>query len=1248
MIGKEILNYTITSFIGKGGMGSVYLAEHKYIKQQKVAIKVINADMVNDFTRTRLQQEAEALARLNHPNIVHFLDYHIDENGNIYLIEEYAEGVSLEKFIKEINGLIIEERICSLFEPVLEAMSYAHKMNIIHRDLKPSNIIITEDGIPKILDFGIATLMREDAQDEGLIMGTPSYMSPEQVKGEKLDERSDIYSLGVVLFQMLTGVAPYDTTTMSEFEINRHVIEENLPKLKGYYKYISDSVQKVVDKATSKDKNKRYQSCNEFKKDLHQAIYPASIPIKTKIAAAIVIMVLIGSGLFIWDYNRIKVSYYKDYAEHWGVPVGIGKLNMSEVQHREHSYQFKTKARKTISLALINGAGRLVNHTDTEHTSSRNSLVKYFYSSNGNIDYKEVYSKDSVLLYQMDYSDNLRTVTFRRNDQFHTEMDLQAHTTNLTSQDGIFERSRISRHLLTYDENGYLIEKMYAGFQNAKRCDADRIYGIQYKHDCQGRVIEEQFIGMDGKTKGNNFGLAIKLFAYDDNDNWVTVTYLNSERKQSHDGNNCSVVKLEYDQWGNRIKETYYCLDGTPALRTDIGGYGYSYVFNEKGNRIKQTTLGHDFQPAYNKNGYVSQLLTYDDNGYLVTEQDVDENDNLVINHSASNLLAYSSARYVNDSHGNTIEMRTYDENGNIYETNGISTIRVEYNDNYQMIKISYFNSNDEPAVFGHYHYVANEYDSLQQLISIHYYNTNGELVENDEGYAEQRLIYDVHGACTQIAYYGSNGKPTMCTDRYAFEELQYDEQGNLIWIRFFSPKHKSCMSSNQYASREIRYDPVTNDEFLRIDYDPNGNIIAKYHYEYDNRGNNIKYYATTANNKLEQGSVVYNYEYDELNRVTREWYTDLSGKHCNFNKSNKYAEVRYEYDDNGNTVALVWLGTDGKPALNSDFVHRRERKFNALNKIVHELNLGVDLKPVSGKNVNPEGTVVYDNYGRMTELACYDGYGKPRETANGYYRQTYEYDIRGLLIRTITYDVAGKLTENKSNGFAKIEYDYDVRCKDVENRYFNKNNTCVCVEKNVYNNKGMLTEWHIYDGKRRYDDSKYGYSKLIVEYDESGSVPVRRMFYQKGSQLLAWQKYDCQKNQWSNYNYGPLTNSMYPKGKTSQQPSTKALASSNTSSTSNTNWVKKVDDFNKTCPSIVKKESLYTLKVTGAVVITDKKIKVTFRTDCSKYEMLEADIKACQLVCQNKLKSYRSIWNLPQTVSIVYELQDSKGRILN
>ena len=223
MIGKEILNYRIISLIGKGGMGSVYLAEHTLIKNERVAIKVINANMINDFTRNLLRDEAEHLAALNHPNIVAFKNYHIDKAGNIYLIMEYADGKSLEDYIKNVNGLIVEDRICPIFEPILDAVGYAHKgsktrKKILHRDIKPANIVITTEGTPKILDFGIAKVIKNQSEEEldSVVMGTPSYMSPEQVKGEHLDERSDIYSLGVLLHHMMTGNPPYDTTTLTE------------------------------------------------------------------------------------------------------------------------------------------------------------------------------------------------------------------------------------------------------------------------------------------------------------------------------------------------------------------------------------------------------------------------------------------------------------------------------------------------------------------------------------------------------------------------------------------------------------------------------------------------------------------------------------------------------------------------------------------------------------------------------------------------------------------------------------------------------------------------------------------------------------------------------------------------------------------------------------------------------------------------------------------------------------------------
>lgn len=297
MIGKEILNYRITSCIGQGGMGSVYLAEHKFIKNDRVAIKVINADMVNDYTRERLDEEARLLSLLKNNNIVDFRNYDIDDNNNIYLLMEYVEGKDLNEYIHHDVGLIVEERICDLFCPILDAIGYAHKNEIIHRDIKPSNIIITPDGVPKILDFGIATSIKKGQEERGnYIVGTPAYMSPEQVKGDSLDVRSDIYSLGVLLFEMLTGREPYNHS-LSEIEINQKILEEPLPRLKEYYKYTSKSIQKIVDKATAKNPEDRYQSCEEFK----QALISAKPKPKLKKSLFVIIGILAiagGTGLY--------------------------------------------------------------------------------------------------------------------------------------------------------------------------------------------------------------------------------------------------------------------------------------------------------------------------------------------------------------------------------------------------------------------------------------------------------------------------------------------------------------------------------------------------------------------------------------------------------------------------------------------------------------------------------------------------------------------------------------------------------------------------------------------------------------------------------------------------------------------------------------------------------------------------------------------------------------------------------------
>ena len=271
MIGQTISNYEIKSMLGEGGMGTVYLAEHAKLGR-KVAIKVLLPHLLkNELVRSRFVNEAKLMSSLQHPNIVTLFDYIEDDNG-LSLIMEYVQGQPLDEYIQEVSGPIPESDAIVMLKQALEGFSYAHKMGLVHRDIKPSNFIVTSDKKIKILDFGIAKLVGEAGNKltkTGSHIGTVYYMSPEQVRGHELDLRSDIYALGVSFYQMLTGVCPYDGLT-TEFDVFNKIVADELPDPRIIYPGISEHMNLVIQKATAKKVEDRFQSCDEFIQGLLQ------------------------------------------------------------------------------------------------------------------------------------------------------------------------------------------------------------------------------------------------------------------------------------------------------------------------------------------------------------------------------------------------------------------------------------------------------------------------------------------------------------------------------------------------------------------------------------------------------------------------------------------------------------------------------------------------------------------------------------------------------------------------------------------------------------------------------------------------------------------------------------------------------------------------------------------------------------------------------------------------------------------
>ena len=265
MIGTTIGNYEVKSLLGEGGMGNVYLALHTQLGR-KVAIKSLHQQLVkNEGLRARFKQEANTMAHLQHNGIVTLFDYVEDERG-LFLIMEFVEGTQLDEYIRNISGPIPAERAVPILNDILDAFAYAHEKGVVHRDIKPSNILITNDGKVKILDFGIAKMLSDSGNKltkTGTQMGTVFYMSPEQVQGKEVDIRSDIYSLGITFYQMLTGVSPYDGMT-TEFEVYSKIVAEPLPSANATYPGVPAALDLIIAKATAKMKEDRFQTCREF------------------------------------------------------------------------------------------------------------------------------------------------------------------------------------------------------------------------------------------------------------------------------------------------------------------------------------------------------------------------------------------------------------------------------------------------------------------------------------------------------------------------------------------------------------------------------------------------------------------------------------------------------------------------------------------------------------------------------------------------------------------------------------------------------------------------------------------------------------------------------------------------------------------------------------------------------------------------------------------------------------------------
>ncbi|MFN0109520.1 MAG: protein kinase domain-containing protein [Blastocatellia bacterium] len=432
MVGKMIGHYRIVREIGHGGMGSVYLAERADDQyRSQVALKLVRRGLQSNFALRRFVYERQTLAALHHPNIAALLDGGTTEDGLPYLVMEYVEGETISRYC-DSRQLPINERL-KLFREVCAAVHYAHQSLVIHRDLKPANLMVTAGGQVKLLDFGIAKILNRDIAgtlqqtDTAVRLMTPEYASPEQVRGGKITTASDVYSLGVILYELLTGHRPYQIASWLPSDIERAICEsepvkpstavlrrEEIPAADGGIRVITPEqvgeargesspklrrhligdLDTIVLMALRKEPERRYASVNGLSEDIRR--YLESLPVaarpdtfgyrsskfvrrhKAGVAAVVLVLLALLVGLFatLWQARRTRIQQVR--AERLFNDVrGLSKSVLFDIHDKIQFLEDSNEARELIAKRALEYLDRLATDSAGDQSLQRELAEAY-------------------------------------------------------------------------------------------------------------------------------------------------------------------------------------------------------------------------------------------------------------------------------------------------------------------------------------------------------------------------------------------------------------------------------------------------------------------------------------------------------------------------------------------------------------------------------------------------------------------------------------------------------------------------------------------------------------------------------------------------------------------------------------------------------------------------------------------------------------------------------------------------------